>query len=337
MAEKLEFQARACAALGSPFTAVLILAALSDYREGGPVEGLLDKHPEYRRPGLHLAGALHYLALSGEPTLSKHYPSVGGDGDATSAWAAARAMLARDPDPIERLFRREVQTNEPARSMPILGALLSVAATFDLPLRIFEIGASAGLNLRFDRYRYEGNDWHWGDIDSALVLRNRTERGRPKHLLANLEIVERRGCDLSPIDVTVEGAGLNLQSFVWPDQAERLERLRAAIEVANHLPVTIDAESLYTWLPREAKCRAGYVTVIVHTLVEEHLSASEKAELDEMVLANAEQASPTAPLARVSMELTGRTYRTAVAAWSDSSAVTEICTSDGHAQGIVWV
>ncbi len=323
--------------MGSAFTAALIRAALSDYREGGPIRDLLDLYPLYARPGLNLAGALHYLALDGEPTLSKHYPSVGGDGDGRAAWSAGRAILTRDRDRIERLFAGIVQTNEPARSMPILAASLWVAAQFRFPVRIFEVGASAGLNLRFDHYRYEEADWSWGDLGSTLVLRNRIKQGRPNHLDASLEVVGRRGCDLSPIDLSSKRGRLRLQSFVWPDQADRLDRLRAAIEAARKIPVTIDAESFSTWIPREARCRRGQVTMIVHTVIEEHMSANERAELDAVIAENAERASPQAPLARVGMELTEGSYHTKVITWAGSKLATTICTSDGHAQGIVWM
>jgi hypothetical protein len=83
--------------------------------------------------------------------------------------------------------------------------------------------------------------------------------------------------------------------------------------------------------------REGYVTVILHTIVEEHLSAKERAELNEAIAACAEEASPRAPLARVSMELSEGTYSTQVTTWSGSRSVTTICTSDGHAQRIIWM
>lgn len=336
ISKRLELQAQACAAMGSPFTAALIRAALSDYHRGGPIRDLLDSYPYYPRCGLNLAGALHYLALDGEPTLSKHYPSLGGDGDGRAAWIAGRAILAEDRARVERVFTGVVQTNEPARSMPILGASLYIAAQFNLPIRIFEVGASAGLNLRFDRYRYEEPDWSWGDAGSALVLRNRSKQGRPKYLNANLKVVERRGCDLSPIDLGNKDDRLRLQSFVWADQADRLDRLRSAIEVAKETPVIIEAETFSTWLPREVRCRRGYTTAIMHTVIEEHLSTNERVELYEVIAAIAEQASAHGPLAHISLELRHGSYYTNVRTWSSSSSETTICTSDGHAQGIVW-
>ncbi len=200
--------------MGSPFTAGFIREALIDYCNGAPVRDLLDAYQHYSRPALNLAGAFHYLALGGEPTLSKHYPTTGGDGDAKGAWAAARDILAHSTGRVEHLFRGVVQTNEPARSMPILGAFLFVASEISMPIRIFEVGASAGLNLRFDCYRYAAADWQWGGSASPLVLCNRTRQGRPKHLDARLTVVDRRGCDVSPIDTGRPDDILRLESFV---------------------------------------------------------------------------------------------------------------------------
>ncbi len=72
---RLERQAQACAAMGSPFTAVLLREAIAQYRmDDRAIVALLDPLDAYFRPGLHLAGALHYLALSGDPELRRHYP-----------------------------------------------------------------------------------------------------------------------------------------------------------------------------------------------------------------------------------------------------------------------
>ena len=46
------------------------------------------------------------------------------------------------------------QTNEVGRSAELIGGLLLFDREFGLPVRLFEIGTSAGLNLRAEHYRY---------------------------------------------------------------------------------------------------------------------------------------------------------------------------------------
>jgi hypothetical protein len=333
---ELELQARACEAMGSPFVAAFLRAACDDYRAGGRVRDLLDARPDASRPGLRLSGAFHYLALAGVPTLRRHYPSLGGDGDALRAWYAASALFDREPELVERLFEDNVQTNESLRSMPILGAFLHLAGRYELPFRVFEIGASAALNSRFDRYRHIGSDWQWGESDSALVLDNRIVTGRPRHLDKQIRIVERRACDANPIDVTDPIAVRRLESFVWPDQVDRLQRLRAAVAVANAVPVRVERERFGTWIPREVRPSAGKVTVVLQSIVEEHLTRAERDGLHATIASVGAQASETGPFSYVRMELEERSYDTTVTTWPDEATVT-ICRSDGHAQDIRWL
>src|SRR5436189_63817 len=75
-------------------------------------------------------------------------------GDAARAWEAL-SELARDrPDELRERLLAPIQTNEVARCGPLAAGFLFVARETELPLRLLEVGASAGLNLRFDLYRY---------------------------------------------------------------------------------------------------------------------------------------------------------------------------------------
>ena len=64
-----------------------------------------------------------------------------------------------------------VQTNEVGRCAALVGGFLTVAARTGLPLRLCEVGTSAGLNLRFDHYRYESDGRGWGPSPSPVRLR----------------------------------------------------------------------------------------------------------------------------------------------------------------------
>src|SRR3954447_22811710 len=146
-------QADWCERLGSPIYSYLLERAAADLEGGGPVwrvvEPYLDRPYNFTHH-LRMLGAAHRLALAGEaPELGAHYPTTGGDGDAEAAWDALVALLDARPITLDRA----VQTNEVGRSAALLGGFLTVAAETGLGLRVLEIGASAGLNLRWDRFR----------------------------------------------------------------------------------------------------------------------------------------------------------------------------------------
>src|SRR5438045_3293862 len=159
-------QAGWCARLGSPIYSYLLGRAADDLEAGGPVWRVVE--PYLDRPfnfthHLRLLGATHRLALTGEaPGLAAHYPTTGGDGDAEAAWDAFIKLV----DAREITLERPVQTNEVGRSAALLGGFLLVAQETGLGLRVLELGASAGLNLLWDRFRYEAADWPFGDAAS---------------------------------------------------------------------------------------------------------------------------------------------------------------------------
>jgi hypothetical protein len=127
---------------------------------------------------------------------------------------------------------QRVQTNEVRRAWALLPGLLSLGAPH---VDLLELGASAGLLLEFDRYGYRYRAGSWGD--GALVLEGDDRDGPPADLLARgLSVGRRRGVDLNPVDVTSDHGARLLQAFVWPDQVDRLERLRRAIRLVRDEP-----------------------------------------------------------------------------------------------------
>ena len=54
-----------------------------------------------------------------------------------------------------------------------------------------------------------------------------------------LDVVERLGGDRHPVDSSTDEGALTLTSYVWPDQLERLARLRGALTLARASPVTV--------------------------------------------------------------------------------------------------
>src|SRR2546423_1366353 len=78
-------------------------------------------------------------------------------------WDAFRETVGDHGDRIRHEMAHPVQTNEVGRSAVLAGGFLTLFRRHALPLRILEIGSSAGLNLRWERYRYEDRGMVWGD------------------------------------------------------------------------------------------------------------------------------------------------------------------------------
>ncbi len=201
-----------------------------------------------RRPTLLLA-AIHDLLLAGaEHPLAAHVPTVAG-GRTPSGRAGELALdfcAAHRRQLAAILSTRGTQTNEVNRVAALLPAL-AVATPPGAPLRLVELGASAGLNLLADRYevRYDqagGASFavhgprtpHHPPVVCSCAVRGTLPRDMPMPAIAS-----RIGVDLAPIDVRDPQAVRWLLACTWPDEPDRITRLRAAIAVARVHPPTV--------------------------------------------------------------------------------------------------
>lgn len=303
----LRVQADACEAMGSALYAHLLRAAAHDALAGGPTLAVLEPHLGAGRAdalALRLMAAAHRLVLTDRaPRLAAHYPSVGGDASPTAAWPALREVLAADPASVSELVARPLQTNEVGRCAALLWGLLEVAATTGLPLRLLEVGTSAGLLLRADHYHYGGAGITWGPVDSAVDLAGFWAEPPPTGTDVEVEVVERVGCDPAPVDPTTTEGQLSLRSAVWADQTARLARLEGAVRIARRVPADLAPASVEAWLPtRLAEPAPGVATVVFHSVVEEYLDAAQRAALHEAVRAAGARAGESAPLAWLRLE-----------------------------------
>jgi hypothetical protein len=289
LASRLKEQAVSCALGGSPFYSSLLEAAAVDVEAGGPVWDVLDGYEaehQWAALALRLMGAIHRLVLNETlPELASHYPSVGGDGDSRAAWPLFRQALIDHRAEIGRLVSRGCQTNEVGRCAALLGGFLEVAHRTGLPLRILELGASAGLNLRWDCYRYESTHGEWGDVNSPVRFDHAFDL--PPALNRSAEVIERKGCDLSPVDPTTEEGALKLRSFIWADQLGRLSLLDGAIKVAQEVPADVERNDAASFLERVlAEPRPDTATVVYHSVVMQYVD-SEGRERIKRAIANA--------------------------------------------------
>ncbi|MCR8722832.1 DUF2332 domain-containing protein [Frigidibacter sp. ROC022] len=302
LAAALEGQARACDELGSPFTARLCRSlarvirpgtALTDRLLGwaGDLGGSGDSVP------LRLTGALHALVLQGSDAgLTAVYPPREA-GDAALDRAVAGA-LARHAGFIDRFIDSPPQTNEVGRSAVLIAAGHFLAARFGLPMALSELGASAGLNLNWDRYALRLGDARLGPRDAALELTPERRGGLPPE--AAPEVIERRGVDLNPIDLGDPAQRLRLQAYVWPDQPARLDRLRRALALP---PAPLDRGDAAAWLEaRLAGTGPGRLHLVYHTIAWQYFPAETRAACSAALEAAGARATAQAPLAHLAME-----------------------------------
>jgi hypothetical protein len=297
-------QAAWCNALGSPLYAWLLERAAEDAREGGPVWAVLgDRRSSGVADPLRLLGSIHRLVLEGRaPKLARFYPSAGGTADDGDPWPAFRSVLEEQGDAVRRGLQRPVQTNEVGRSVALLGGFLLVARETGRPLALAEIGASAGLNLRWDHYRYESGGEGFGDPASPVRFEDPFLRAHPPFDVS-VEVVERKGCDLEPVDPVSDEGRLTLLSYVWPDQVARLGRLRGALEIASRVPASVDRADAVEWVRAVLRSRRpGVATVVFHTVVEMYLPVSTRTALRETIHTAGRAATPDAPVAWLKME-----------------------------------
>lgn len=288
LAGRLRYQALS----SSAWNGTLLRRAADEVHAGGQFRWALEPIADLaheQAPALRLLAAAHRLGLDGAaPAYARHLPTCGGDGNADAAWPAFRELCLSGV--LDEGMRRPVQTNEPGRAAALLPAFGALQAATGRPLRLLEIGSSAGLLLRFDRYRYEIGGEPWGDPASPVFLQ--AEGDAP---LLPVDVVDRRGCDVAPLDPVADRT--LLLSWIWPDQLDRFHRVDAALAVAAEHAVEIDRSPASVWLDeRLGGTCPGTTTVIFHSIVWQYLPLAEQEAVEVAVVSAGPRATADAPL-----------------------------------------
>jgi len=196
---------------------------------------LMQTPQEQRRPSLLLAAVNLLLASHPDSALAAYYPTHGGLRPVDARlFPAFSAFCAEHRGDLVRLLREgSTQTNEIRRCVALRAGLAHVQRRWPGPLALAEAGASAGLNLLFDRYRYR--------------------LGGDKPTAAASQVVI--GCELR--GSAPAGQVLGAIPAVTSRQTDDLATLRAAIDVARTAPAlavvrgdaTTDTARLLSGLP----------------------------------------------------------------------------------------
>lgn len=301
-------QAGFCAALGSAFTGQLVERMREDIIAGGPTAALVadwSGNPRSDAVALRLAGAAHAAVLTGrDPALAPLYPAQNPNWRMNDVWPAVRALFEREHQWARQFIQSPPQTNETRRSIALLACFLTFARDWNGPIDMLELGASAGLNLHWDKFAYRPNGWSWG-ADSPVVV-DTDWSGRPPPLDARPHIRNRAACDLNPLDIRDDTQVLRLKSYIWADQPERIARFEGAVALARANDVRVDRADAAEWIAQKLAARADdAATIVYHSVFLQYPPREARAAIADAIQSAGARATSSAPLAWVRLEPEG--------------------------------
>ena len=339
--EAIEWQARHADEAHAPRTARVIRAELaileSDTATGRRMANwhglvLADAMP------LRIAGGLHWLCLTGEDRrLEPVYAGLLTDQAAIDAIVAdmavkydARLMPWLDGPP---------QTNEAGRSASIMAGLLWLSQRVGPKFELNEIGASAGINTMMGRYRYELGGVVAGPSLSRMKIAPEWRGPPPPD--GKVEIVDARGCDRAPVDLTDPKQALRLKAYVWPDATERMTRLDIAIAMAERAApdlVRMDAGEFVRErlaAPREP----GVTRVLFHSIVWQYLPGATQRAITDMMERAGERATSEMPLAWIALETNRETFKHELwmRYWPGGAEAVKLAEAHPHGAWVEWL
>ena len=296
--DAFQIQAIACAKLGSPFMAQLCtLFAERDWPDGPTTDRVRawkgDLSPRAESVPLRLAGALHALVLKGHPALTAVYPPLTSDDE--TLWIAVAEALVTDAPFIDAWIDSPPQTNEVRRSAALIPTGHWLADRYNLPIDVIELGASAGLNLMWDKFAVEIDGQTFGPASPALTLTPDWTGPQPPNVPP--QVASRKGVDLNPLDPQADA--LRLRAYLWPDQPMRRTLTDAAI--ACH-EARVDQGDAIAWLADNLKPTSGHLRMIYHTIAWQYFPSEVQARGTALIEETGSRATAVTPLAWFGME-----------------------------------
>jgi hypothetical protein len=206
---------------------------------------------------------------------------------------------------------------------------------------LLELGASAGLNLALDSFAYRNASWSSGNGD--VVIDTDWQGSVPAAL--GFDVATRSGCDQNPLDPANADDQLRLLSYIWPDQFDRQQRLRNAMQLAAARKIKVERRGAADWIERELSApRAGQLTVVYHSIFYHYPTQAERERIQRAITSAGARATRDAPLAWVRYEfeaaLGGPVESTRcvldVMSWPDGTRRT-LAEVDSHGRYIHWM
>ncbi|WP_298909669.1 DUF2332 domain-containing protein [uncultured Aliiroseovarius sp.] len=333
--DAFEVQADNNERLDSPFTARVLRIAGAKLHPGTPLtDRMFDWEGNVGAFGqslpLRFLAGLHALVLTGDcPALVAIYPPNPAPSDDQIA-EALRVAIQDHADTLDRWLDLPPQTNEVRRAAVMVAAGHWLADQYKLPMRVYELGASAGLNLMWDQFALQAGDTRLGPKDAPVLLTPEWRGDLPAGPLPH--VLSRRGVDLMPMDITDPDDLLRMSSYLWADQPERLARSKAAAAIFD---AQVDRSDAAAWLEAQLQNAApDHLTLIYHTIAWQYFPTDTQSRC----LAAIEAAAQRGPIAHLSMEADDRQGEGAaitLSLWPEGRKLT-LGRVDFHGRWVDW-
>jgi hypothetical protein len=333
-------QAEHCRRNGAPRTAAIVQAQIalmaSDTLCGQRIRTWPGLPLEDAMP-LRLAGGFHHLLLTGDDArLEPVYAGVVTDQAAVDA--IVLAVTAAHDARLVSWFDSPPQTNEAGRSASFMAGLKWLSGRVGPRFELNELGASAGVNTMMDRYFYNLGGVTAGPVASPMHIVPEWRGPPPPD--APVAIVAIRGCDQAPIDLSDPAAALRVAAYVWPENVERMARIRAAIALAaEHAPELVRADAA-DWVERRLASaqEAGVTRVFHHSIVWQYIPPDRRDRITAAIEAAGARATPERPLAWMMLETNRETFRheLGVRHWPGDGAWHLLGQAQAHGAWVEW-
>lgn len=301
-------------------------------------------------PGNLLLGAVHYLLLQQpDDPLAAYYPSLTAHPlPVHEAYPAFKRFCLEHRPVLEEIVATHlVQTNEIRRCTYLLLAFAHIAKQtthqgIAEPLALLEIGASAGLNLLWDHYRYryqqQGHVMEVNAAGSPVLLRCEVKGEQMPALPTTFPPVAwRMGLDLNPIDLRKPEQYRWLRALIWPEHHDRLALLEDAHLIYQQYPPLLRQGDVATDLVAALSLMPAYATpVLFHTHVFTQVAPDVQEEVTQQLLRFARDrtvyrlGNDLVKPALQHFSLTLQVYR------EGQISETHLADVDGHGRWLVW-
>jgi hypothetical protein len=225
-----------------------------------------------------------------------------------SAYPLFREFVQKHQEELEALLPgARLQTNEATRCANVLPAFfLAYQRGGCKPLNMIEIGSSAGLNLRWELFRYQ----YGGKLLTEDIVLG--ERVSPVSLYCTVEgplpplpetgfprVASCQGIDVQPRDIFNEQDMRWVRAAIWPEELRRHEILTSAIRLAQQTPMLLHQGDTCDLLPRLLTTIPDEQTAVIWHSYAIHQGP---VEVKERILQHIRDASYRIPIYRVSLE-----------------------------------